>query len=205
MSHASCALFFEKREMISVLTRRTRCGLRDDTWLLMEEREMGTPMGTHSHAGTLPLPLLGGGLLKLRQAVAAALRWAAQPAPATEVLVVDNDAVYRDHVLVPSLAAMGFTRIHRARSAASAERQLRKHRGIAVVVTDAALRNGEDGLAVCRLAKAASIPVVLLTSLTVPDSMTLWLADKVLRKSEITMLEAAQEVRKAARQPKASA
>ena len=111
-----------------------------------------------------------------------------------EALVVDGDSRYRDHVLVPGLVSMGFKRIHVADTAASAERQLRKHPGTAVVVTNSVLRRGEDGLAVCRIARNASVPTVLLTSFDVPGEQVGALVDRLIHKKDTSVLETVEEV-----------
>lgn len=155
----------------------------------MPATERRTPRGQ-------PLRLLDKGPRGLKEALAAFA--SAETVTGKEVLVVESNAIYRDHILLPSLRASGFRTIHKARSAAGAARELRKHPETAIVVTDAVLHKGEDGLAVCWMAKAASIPVVLLTDTKLPASETLWLADRVVRKDAISVLATVQEVLNAA-------
>ena len=82
---------------------------------------------------------------------------------------------------------MGFRRVHAASDTGSAERQLARHPGVAVVVTSAVLRRGEDGMAVCRMARNASIPVVLLTSFDLADDHADHLADRVVYRKEASV------------------
>ena len=120
------------------------------------------------------------------------------PANCNEALIVDGDAWYRDRVLAPCLLAMGFGKVHRAKSISSADRMLAKHDGIGVVVTNATLKRGEDGMAVCRMAKNAAIPVVLLTNLRLRRREARSLVDTIIFKKRASVLQTAQEARKLA-------
>jgi hypothetical protein len=88
--------------------------------------------------------------------------------------------------------------VYAASSAANAERQLRKHPHTAVVVTGSCLHGGEDGLSVCRLARDASIPTVMLTSFDVPEAKSGGLVDRIIRKKDTSVLRTVEEVCKVA-------
>ena len=120
---------------------------------------------------------------------------AKNPLADADVLVVERDDDYRDRVLVPSLASAGFRRVYAADSALGAERHLRRHPRPAVVVTGSVLRGGEDGLAVCRLARDVSIPTVLLTSFEVPEHEVDALVDCLIRKRDTSVRDTVEQVR----------
>ena len=120
------------------------------------------------------------------------------PAGRLEALIVESDARYRDHVLAPGLMAMGFTRVHKAAGLSGAQRIIEKHDKIGVVVTDACLKKGQDGMAVCRMTKNAAIPVVLLAGFALPRNQAGNLVDTVIYKKKATVLQTVREARKLA-------
>lgn len=120
------------------------------------------------------------------------------PAGRREALVVESDAWYRDRVLTPCLMAMGFTKVHKAGSISAAAGLLANYRGIGVVITNACLRRGEDGMAVCRMAEDASIPVVMLTSFPLPRNEVASLVDTVVYKKKASVLQTVRAARELA-------
>jgi hypothetical protein len=112
-----------------------------------------------------------------------------------EAVVVDTDIRYRDRVLLPSLLAVGFARVHTAKNADQTRKLIERNPRIGVVVVADDLQTSDEERAVAHMAGANLIPLVLLTEGAEPADWISGPADRVLNRKGISVLETVRQIR----------
>jgi hypothetical protein len=120
-----------------------------------------------------------------------------------EALVVGKCCRYRERVLAPSLIAVGFAKVHTAKNAVNARKQLFRFPRIGIIVVNDTLTKPNDRTAIYKTAKASLIPVVLLTERDVLEADESSHIQKVVNKNTVTILETVRLIKKTAESSRA--
>lgn len=120
-----------------------------------------------------------------------------------EALVVDRCSRYRERVLVPSLIAVGFAKVHTAKNAVNARKLLFRYPRIGIIVVNDTSTKPNDRRVIYKTAKTSSIPVVLLTERDVLEVDESGLIEKVVNKNTVTILETVRLIKQTAESSRA--